>query len=407
MSGYTYVNQTGTVVADTSDVLAGVQSEWKAAFGEDLDVDPSTPQGVMITAETTARVAVMQALAQVANQLNPNLAGGVFLDAICALMQISREAASYTLVTNVKMTGQPNATIPAGVLAGQGTSGPQFMLLSGVTLDGVTGIGYGTFQAVIAGPTACASGALNTPVTAYLGWETVTNDQSDPTNPSSTTLGALVQTDASLRVYRNETLANQGISTVQAQVSNLYALPGVLSVSFRENVAGTTQTIDGISLVGHSVWACVDGGSNIDIATALLNNKTDGAAWNGAVSVPVLEPYSGQTYTVLFDRPTYVPIFGSIAVSQGIYTGNLDTDARQAVVDYFAGNVDGFAKLGNGDDVSPFAIAAAVMSACPGCIVTMCQIGTTSGGPYSAADIAIAINQRATTNLTSFSVTVS
>lgn len=405
---YDYITATGVISPDTSDVLSEVQTEFKTAFGADLNVDPSTPQGVMITAEVSARTGVANANAKIANQINPNLAGGQFLDALCALLGLTRAAATSTQVTNVTLTGIINTNIPAGTRASVGQGGAVFTLLTGVTLvnnGSGGGIAYGTFGAVVAGTTAVATGALNWPVDSILGWETVTNNQSG-TPASVTTLGTNQQTDASLRALRNNTLALQGISTPQAQISNLYAIPGVTSVAYLENISSSTETINGITLVAHSIWACVDGTATaLEIATSLLNNKTDGAAWNGAVSTPVVEPASGQTYTVLHDVPTYVFIYGAMTIRQGSYVGNLQADAAQAVANYFVGAVDGFAALGIGQNVSPFEIAAAVVSACPGCTVMNCQIGT-SPGSLAPTDVTIAQNQRAQTNNTAFTVTV-
>lgn len=405
---YQYVNATGVIVADTSTVLTGVQSEWQQAFGAGLSVDPSTPQGVMINAETASRVAVAQANAKVANQINPNLASGLFLDALCALLGLTRAAATPTQVTNVQMSGTINTLVPAGSLASLGPNGQTFALQTGVVLGNNGsggGIAYGTFVCTATGPIACASNALNTPVTIFLGWETVTNNQAG--SPASvTTLGTSQQSDASLRALRNNTLALQGISTPQAQISNLYAIPGVTSVAYLENVLATTQVINGITLTGHSIWACVDGTATaLQIATSLLNNKTDGAGWNGAQVVPVVEPASGQTYSVSFDVPTYVFIYGAMTIRQGSYTGNLQGDAAQAVANYFVGKVDGFQAVGIGQNVSPFEISAAVVSACPGCIVTLCSIGTVPG-TLNPAPITIAQAQRAQTNSTAFNVTV-
>lgn len=406
-TAYDYVTNTGVIVPDASDVLVTVQNEWKTALGDDMSTDSSSPQGVLISGETTSRTGVIRANAKVANQINPNLAGGLFLDALCALLGLTRVAATSTQVTNVKLTGVINTNIPVGTRASVGQSGSIFTLQNGIVLgdDGFGGgIGYGTFVSQVTGVVACNDNELTWPVDSILGWETITNDQGG--SPASvTTLGAAQQSDASLRALRNNALALQGISTPEAQISNLFALPDVTSVAYRENVANTTQVIDGITLTAHSVWACVDGGNSNDIALSLLNNKTDGAGWNGAQSIVVTEPASGQTYTVKFDRPTYIFIYGEMIIKQGTYTGNLQQDAAQAVADYFVGDVDGFQALGIGQNVSPFEIAAAVVSACPGCIVMGCNIGTVPG-VLNPTDITITLLERAQTTNTAFIITV-
>jgi hypothetical protein len=417
---YSYIVETGVISPDASDMLTDVQQEWETAFGTNVSTDPSTYTGAQVTGEVSARTAVLNTNAKVANQINPNLASGLFLDALCALMGLTRAPATPTQVSNVMLTGVINTNIPAGTRVSVGQNGPVFTLQTGVTLannGSGGGIAFGTFAAVVAGPTAVASLALNWPVDSILGWETVSNDQTGATYPSGqapsvTTLGTNQQTDASLRALRNNTLALQGISTPQAQISNLFNIRDannnllVTSVAYLENVTSSVATINGITLQPHSIWACVDGtASALQIATSLLNNKTDGAGWNGAVSTPVVEPASGQTYTVLHDVPTYVFIYGAMTILQGSYIGNLQADAAQAVANYFVGAVDGFAAVGIGQDVSPFEIAAAVVAACPGCKVRACSIGT-SPGSLAPADITIAQGSRAQTNNTAFSVTV-
>jgi hypothetical protein len=404
---YEYITATGVVVADTSDIQTQVQNEWRTAFGQDLSVDDSTPQGVMINAETTTRRAVALANAKLANQINPNNAGGVFLDALCALMGLTRAKATATVVQNVTLTGVLNTPIQAGTRASIGPGGTVFALQTSVVLanDGSGGgIALATFVCQTLGPVACGDGALNTPVDVVLGWETITNNQ-EGTPPSVTVLGTNQQSDSSLRALRNNTLALQGISTPTAQVSGLYALPGVTSVAYLENVDSTTEVINGITLKPHSVWACVDGGLQLDIATSLLENKTDGAGWNGAVTQPVVEPASGQTYQVQFDRPEYVFIFGAMTIQQGTFVGNLQQAAAQAVFDYFIGEIDGFEAVGIAADVSPFEISAAVVAACPGCKVRQCLIGT-SAGSLSPNDIVMTQIQRGITSNTAFTITV-
>ena len=91
MADYQYIDTTGVIVPDTATIQSEVEGEYKAVFGQDLVVTPNTPQGVLITAEVAARSNVVRNNAALANQINPNLAGGVFLDAIWAV--------SYTHLT--------------------------------------------------------------------------------------------------------------------------------------------------------------------------------------------------------------------------------------------------------------------------------------------------------------------
>lgn len=381
---YTYVTTTGVIVPDTADIKAGVQAEWKAALGDDLDVSDSSPQGVLIAAETAARRAVGENNAQLANQINPNLAGGVFLDAVCALTGLSRTAASRSTVAGVVVTGVPGTTIPAGAIAKTG-AGDQFATAGAVTLPD-SGAATAAFIAVETGPVPCPVGALTQIVTAVLGWESVNN-------PAAATLGTAQQTDAALRAKRRNTLAIQGISLAEAITSALYDVEGVTSLQFRENTGDAAATIDGIALAPHSVWACVHGGSDADVAAALLANKSGGCAWNGATASNVPDASSGQTYTVKFDRPAEVPIKARITVKITSTTVDAQTAVRAAVAAWATLADDGKPGLRTGGNVSPFDLAAAVNAAVAGVYVAKVELSTVAADSFAVSELVMALNQ--------------
>ena len=84
---YNYINQTGVIMTDATVIMAEVIEEYQSTFGSDLNVDPSTPQGMLIVIETLSRIAVANNNAAIANQINPNISGGVFLDALLAYLK--------------------------------------------------------------------------------------------------------------------------------------------------------------------------------------------------------------------------------------------------------------------------------------------------------------------------------
>lgn len=390
---YQYINGTGLIVADTSSLLSDVQTEYQAVFGADLVVTPDTPQGVLITAETVARAEVVNNNAAVANQINPNIAGGIFLDAILWLTGMQRATASQTEVPGVSLTGVPGTVVPSGSLAAT-AAGDQFLSLNTVTIS-AGGTASVDFASVVAGPVPCTTNTLTTVVSNVLGWETVTN-------PTAGTLGSTTQTDQQARALRQNTLAFQGVSLAEAITSALYNVPGVLSLTFQENVAATTQTINGISMVGHSIYACIEGGLDTDVAAALLENKSSGCAWNGGTTVNVVEPASGQTYGVSFDRPTPVGILVQITTTNGNAAA-----LTQSVLDYANGNINGYAGFTVGADVSPFEIVAAVLTENVGVYISQVEISLTSPIVYSTNVIAIGVNQIAHTQQSFVSVIVS
>lgn len=510
-SPYQYLTSNGVIVPDTSQILAGVQTTYQDIFGADLIVTPDTAQGVLITAEAAAEVATVNNNAAIANSINPNLAGGIALDAIIALTNPEgRNVATSTLVSGVLLTGVAGTVIAAGTQA-KTSAGDVFASLSSVTLDG-SGNATVDFASVVLGAIPCAISTLTILVTSILGWETVTN-------PVAGVLGTSTQSDQAARAYRNNTLGFQGVALPTAQTSSLYSVNGVNSLTFIENynsqpvgmlisvtsgtlagiygmttsgttapsiIIGTTamnfalsnQTlpspnpwpianfttsanitlsglttqgggnwvstltagniilvqnqssasqnglwvaaagawtrqayntsattilgaISGLSLTANAIYNCVQGGSDVDVAASLLENKSSGAPWNGGTSVSVVEPASGQVYNVLFDRPTIIPFVIKVTTSNGS-TANI----IQAVLDYANGLINELTGFVIGNDVSPFEIAGAIMAEYPSYFISKVEVSLETSVSYGTVTIPIAVNQVAYTQSSFITVVV-
>lgn len=382
---YNFLNNSGIVVADTDSVYQEVEQEYKKAFGNDLVTTADSPAGVLITAETIARTNTAQSMAEVANQINPNIASGVFLDAIWSLTGGARTKATSTSV-EATLTGVAGTVIPAGSQAK--TADEDIFSLVSDTLIPASGSTTATFLSIEKGAIPCTAGALNTIVSQVLGWETINNT-------GAGTLGLETQSDIEAREQRKLELAIIGRSTVEAICSALYSIIDVKSLSFRENTASSTQTIDGIQMIAHSIYVCVDGGTDEEIAKALLDNKTLGAGYNGSQEVSIIEPISGQKYTVKFDRPTIVQIQIKISVKVISYTGSAQDFVKNAILAYANNPIktEGFTV---GNDVSPVEIASSV-AANTGFFVSDIQIKKQSDSAYVRTTIPIALNERANT----------
>lgn len=496
---YQYVNTTGVIIPDTAPILAEVQTEYRAVFGEDLAVTPDTPQGVLITAEALARTQEVNNNAALANQINPTIAGGTFLDALLALTGMQRTPATKTVVPGVALTGVAGTVISAGSQA-KTAAGDLFQTQTLVTLDS-NGEATVDFESVEYGVIPCAVNALDTLVTNVLGWETVDN-------PNAGILGSTTQSDQAARALRTNTLGFQGVALPVAGTSALYATSGVTSLSYLENIngdpmgmiinvtngatlSGTTWALattgnitvgstdmvfiaslqevptpnpwpiakysttgnvtlsglgtqaggdwsgsmtggdivlvknnttasqngvwvaasgswtrqdyntaasvilgsnQGISMKKNSIYTCVDGGTDADVAAALLENKSSGCGWNGNVDVDLIEPASGQTYPVQFDRPT---IRGVVVK---VYTTNGNANnIISSVVDYANGLIDGLRGFVVGEDVSPFEISGAIVKQFPDYFITKVEVSYVSPISYTTNTLPIALNEIAYT----------
>ena len=397
MSYYIFTQATGVITVDTATLLADVEAEYLAAFGNDMAVTPDTPQGVLIAAETVAREGAMRNVAQLANQINPNVAEGVFLDGIWALTGGKRNPKTKTVVPGVILSGVPSSIIPVGAIAANVVTGDRFTLATAVVLDN-TGNATGTFVSVADGQIPADAGDLSQIVSGVIGWEAVTN-------PTAGVMGTVLESDEQSRVRRKNTLALQGVSINEATISRLYDTAGVRSVAFRENYTAAPVVIDGIPLVANSIWACVDGGTDADVAASLLTTKSAGCDWNGAVAVNIVDRFSGQTYPVSFDRPTPQAILVKVTVKPGTLANPIAA-VKQAVLDYANGlllNEPGFTI---GTDVSAFELAAAINSQLSGIFVQLVEVAFASMTPTWLSLLTIATNEKATVDASAIAVTV-
>ena len=103
----TYITSSGVIVPNTDNVISELQTEWTNQFGAQLSLDSSTPQGRIIETQAMVRKGTLGACAMVANQLNPNQAFGIFLDAHGAFFGVNRPSGRNSEILNVLMSGTP------------------------------------------------------------------------------------------------------------------------------------------------------------------------------------------------------------------------------------------------------------------------------------------------------------
>lgn len=399
---YTYLTPQGLIVPDTADLQTEVIEEYQDALdAPDLDTAPSTVQGGLIAAETNNRAAQVANNCAVANQINPNISGGVFLLAICAMTGLTIPAASPTLVSGVTVGGVAGTIIPASSQAqtvdGSGNpTGIFFQTLEQVTI-GINGTATVDFESVEEGPISCPQYALARVSGSVLGWETVSNS-------SAGAVGTSNPSDMQIRNLRNNSLGLQGQGLSYAVTSAVNVVPGVIGPCvYRENDTTSSKVINGITVAANSIYVCVQGGDNTAVANAIFNAKGGGCGYTaGAVTVNITDPNSGQFCPVTYDRPTAIPLQCQVTcvLPNTTFTAN---DVIQALLGYQAGLISGQQGFVMGSPASPWDMASGITSEIPGIVINNFQIGLL-GGTLSTSEINIGLNQIAT--LAASSITV-
>lgn len=359
-----YKTENGVIVPDTSNVLNGVQNDFKSIFGQDFNVDPETPQGRFIEMLTRTRVFTIQMAAACSNMLNLNRANGFVLDDLGSIFYLSRGGVTYTQ-GSVDLSGVPGTVVPLGTRL-QNTSGDIFVLVGEDNYTiGASGSVVAQYKAQEPGAILCLANTLTTILDRVSGLETVNN----ASNQSS--IGTTVESDASFRDRIKASQQKNALSVIGAIRAEVANVAGVSSVKVLENDSTSSVVSAGITIPAHGFAVIVDGGEKQPIAEAIFRKKTLGSGYPTAVATGLtLETATvsdgDDDFTVKFVRPEDVTISVEITVKPQDYTGSdLEGDIKKAIVDMAAGlneEVDGW-KIGS--EVSVYEIGAAVSSVIP------------------------------------------
>lgn len=363
MASFEYDILTGVITPDTSDLYDETVTDYKNSLGDNLDISPETPQGRLIEAETNLKDNVINFNVLNANMINPSLAYGSFLDSICALTQCERIGATRSSVL-ATIGGVSGTVINSGSRATT-TNGDDFYLENDVTIP-VSGSINALFLSEETGAIPCALNTLTKITDGVIGWETIDND-------FVATLGADKESDLDLKKRRKQTLYT-GSSMIANIKTNLLNTDNVQSVYVNENTSSSVVTIDGVEYQPHSVYCCVYGGDDYEVAYAIYEKKSGGCAYTGGKTVTVYDEISGQPSDVKFSRPDLVYLDCKVTVVANNTVTDVTTSVKEAISDYQLGNIYNVSGLNIGDDVSPFEIASAVSYAVNGIYVSKVEI---------------------------------
>lgn len=392
---YNYIVNTGVIVPDTSDLKNDITEEYKDALGSDMNTTAGTPQGRLIDAETISRSSVVRTNSLTANMFNINLAYGKALDALGSMFSLYREGATSSSVL-ATVTGVSGTVIPANSQAST-AKGVIFYLENQITIPE-----SGTIQAIFLslekGEVACAIGELTKIIDGTFGWETITNDV-------PAVLGTPQESDESFKARFPEGIFT-GKSLSEDYSSALSKVENLNSSYVYDNYTSETITIDGVEIKPHSLYSCVEGGTDEAVAEALFSVKSSGCGYTGNTTVAVKDPTYGNDYKVSFDRPEQILIDVKVTITQ---ESSAEMDLQQAVIDtilsYASGGISTVQGLKVNVDVSPFEIAGALSCTLSSISVQKVEIAV-HGQELATAVVPIKINQIAVIQASNITVVI-
>ena len=332
----------GLALSDTSSILEQVQNVFTSAF-PNLNTDPSTPQGQIITAITELFTKAQADIIEFANIIT-NGGTGVWLDAYCKTYYgITRKQASNGSVTAL-ISGTNGTIIPAGFTAKSGDY--EFITKSEYIIES-NGSCYAELFARDYGDFSIPAGTLTTITTPVAGVERIIN-------PYESTSGTNTETDNELRLRALNSLTYRATSIFDGLLAQIEQLAGVQKVAGYENNTKNSIEYKGIILEPNSIAIVVKGGDLKQIGKIILENKTVGAYVQGDIEISVYEEISKQTYIMRMYRPTPK----SLKAELKVVTNNLTTqDYTEQLKNQIIDIINNY-KIN--DEIIPFQVASKI-----------------------------------------------
>jgi hypothetical protein len=300
------ITSTGLVTDDLPTIVTDLTTGLQGIYGAAINVDQNAPDGQFINIFAQAIIDKLELIAAVYASFDPDRASGSVLDERVTINNIVRGGGTYTIqliditvsqtVTLPGLDGNFNNVNGTGYTV-QDDAGNQFILVDTTTLTaGVTTL---EFRAALLGTVQTVIGTITNFVTVVLGVTSINN------SVVASTVGQNQETDAELRIRRQNSVAIAAQGYLNGLLGAVLAVTGVTEAQLYENNADTATTY---GQPAHSMWLIVAGGANTDIANAIYNKKSFGANMYGGVTVPITTP-SGLIFNAMFDRPTAINLY--------------------------------------------------------------------------------------------------
>ncbi len=286
------IDEAGIHLPVFNDYLTYLVTCYRSIYGVDTYLANDSQDGQMLSIFSLALSDQAAACGAAYNAYSPATAQGAGLSSNVKINGIIRKAASYSTV-EVRLVGVANTEITDGVVS----DNTQKWLLPSTVI--IPDAGEITVTAV-----AEKLGAIRQQANTITRIETPTAGWQSVNNPSMSTVGQPIETDALLRRRQTVSTALPSVAEVDGLIGAIYAVSGVARLRLYENDNGAY--LPG-NIPGHSVTLVIEGGNDVDIAHTIAVKKPAGTGTYGSTVVSMVDNY-GVPHNIKFFRPTYVAI---------------------------------------------------------------------------------------------------
>ena len=308
------ITKTGFEFVRLNDTIAQLEDQFRAIYGQDINIDPDTPDGQMIGLLAQLRIDISEFASAAINAIDPDTASGHWQEINAAYAGIKRKVASYSYLRSVILTGDANSFIPNGATV-LDSNKKRWVQVGNITLNPM-GSARADYRSENLGIHNVPANTELTIETIVLGWQKAVTD-------GVSEAGAEEETDAQLRARAYRSRSKPAQNSVEAVEANVRDVQDVTEVVCLENSTNSTDTNE---LPPHSINVVVEGGNDKDIAKAIYDHKSAGCDMMGNVEI-THQPQTGLPVKIRFDRPQIIDCGVYLEIRRLGHFAQVDTEA--------------------------------------------------------------------------------
>lgn len=279
---------TGFTAPTGPTILAGVQLDINAAFGNVLNYQLTTSQGQLASSMAAAIGNVYQEFQYFSTQIDPNYSTNRWQDAIAAIYFLTRNPAEPTTL-QVNCTG---GGAGVGIVLPDGTGGTTaatikdeagnlYALTESITLPSSGGTVVGTFACTVPGPVAVPPSDGVSIYQTIPGWDSV--------SVASGTQGTNTESRAAFEQRRRDSVAGNSFGAIGSIIGAVAKVPGVTDYYGYDNSTNAPVTVQGVTISANSIYICAAGGTPSAVAQAIWSKKAPGCSYTGSTTETVYD----------------------------------------------------------------------------------------------------------------------
>lgn len=323
----------GYTAPRAADFLTLIRDGYEERTGLTIEWDADTFLGTITAIMADQLGDLAEAGQAVYDAFDVNNASGLQLDNLALIVGVTRTPATYS-TCSVTLTGTNGTIVREGsIVEGGGEDGhARWEVSENVTIAGGTATVIVTAQE--AGATEADAAEIVTIVTPIDGWATVTN-------AAPATAGSDRESDAALRKRRQASLQTAGSRSLNALRANLLELDGVQAAVVVDNATASTATVEGLSLLPHSIGVVIYPSTLTDaqkqeIAETIYDQLAAGIATNGTGTIATVTGADGYSKTIKWDYASdeTVNVAAVLTLAAGYELDDVQEEAEEAITDY-------------------------------------------------------------------------